>query len=291
MRKRTTILLISLIVICVAVFLGYQAFDRLRTDTRPPEITLDAQSLSLSVTDSREALLQGVSAEDKVDGNVTDSIVVESVNLLDNTGRASVSYAAFDKTGNVAKAQREIQYTDYESPRFRLETPLLYPYGTSFDILSTIGAEDLIDGDIQHRIRATSLSETSTATMGSHDVQFQVSNSLGDTVSIVFPVEVYDPQMYDATLTLKNYLVYLNVGDSFTAASYLDGFKLMNEETLLNGRLPSGFSLAANGTVQTDTPGVYTVTYRVTYTEKNDTNPLLSRKYTGYSKLIVVVEG
>ena len=291
MRKRTTIILILLIVICVAVFLGYRMLDRIRTDTQPPEITLGGETLTLSVNDSKSALLQGVSATDKVDGNVTDSLVVESVNLLDSTGRANVSYAAFDKAGNVAKAQQEVLFADYASPRFILNAPLLYRYGSNFDVLSTIGAEDGIDGNIQHRIRATALDENAITTMGSHDVQFQVTNSLGDTVTMVFPVEVYDPQSYDATLTLTDYLIYLNTGDSFNASSYLSSFSLLSETTKLNGRTPSGYSLKTTGTVDTDTPGIYTVEYRVTYTEKNENNPLLSRKYTGYNKLIVVVEG
>lgn len=291
MRKRTTIILILLIVICVAVFLGYRMLDRIRTDTQPPEITLGGETLTLSVNDSKSALLQGVSATDKADGNVTASLVVESINLLDSTGRANVSYAAFDKAGNVAKAQQEVLFADYASPRFILNAPLLYRYGSNFDVLSTIGAEDGIDGNIQHRIRATALDENAITTMGSHDVQFQVTNSLGDTVTMVFPVEVYDPQSYDATLTLTDYLIYLNTGDSFNASSYLSNFSLLSETTKLNGRTPSGYSLKTTGTVDTDTPGIYTVEYRVTYTEKNENNPLLSRKYTGYNKLIVVVEG
>lgn len=291
MKKRTTILPLLMIVLCVAAFVGYRVLDRIRTDTKPPEITLTSQTLELSVTDPQQTLLQGITATDKKDGNVTDSLVVERIRMLDSTGRASASYAAFDAAGNVAKASREILYTDYEAPRFSLKAPLLYRYGTSFDILSTIGATDALDGDIQHRVRATTLDEESITALGTHDVQFQVTNSMGDTVSLVIPVEVYDPQVYTASLTLNNYLVYMNVGDSFKPADYLGTFTLMGEETKLGSRLPANFTLATDGTVQTDTPGVYPVGFRVTYTEKNETNPLLSRKYTGYSKLIVVVEG
>ena len=45
------------------------------------------------------------------------------------------------------------------------------------------------------------------------------------------------------------------------------------------------------GTVHTGYPGVYTVEYRVTFTDRDEKNPDFDRKYTGYSKLIVVVEG
>lgn len=291
MRKRTTILLLLLIALCVAAFIGYRVLDRIRTDTKPPEITLDSQTLEISVNDPERMLLQGITATDKKDGNVTDSLVVERIRMLDSTGRASVSYAAFDEAGNVAKASREVLYSDYVSPRFTLNTPLLYRYGTSFDILSTIGATDALDGDIQHRIRATTLDEETITGLGTHDVQFQVTNSMGDTVSLVIPVEVYDPQAYTASLTLSDYLIYLNVGDSFKPSDYLGSFTLMDDTTKLGNKLPAGYSLAIEGTVQTDVPGVYAVGYRVTYTEQSINNSLSNRKFTGYNKLIVVVEG
>ena len=291
MRNKTNILLLILILICVAVFFGYRALDAIRTDTQAPEITLGVVSPAVSVSDSKEALLQGVTATDKVDGDVTDSLVIENIHLLDSTGRLSVSYVAFDKAGNVAKAQQEAHFTDYVPPRFTLTAPLLYRSGITFDILSNVGATDLFDGDIQHRVRATTLDSASLSTTGTHDVQFQVTNSLGDTATIVLPVEVYDSQSYTASVTLKTYIVYLKAGDSFQPAKYLDTFTLSRAKTELNGRLPNGYSLQTIGDVNTNIPGVYTVQYLVTYTEKGATNSLADRQYTGYSKLVVVVEG
>ena len=105
-----------------------------------------------------------------------------------------------------------------------MKEPLLYTYGSNFDVLSTVGATDLMDGEIQHRVRATPLDEKSIADMGTHDVKFQVSNSLGDTVSLVLPVEVYDPTVYDAKLTLNQYMLYLKQGASFVPESSLVNF-------------------------------------------------------------------
>lgn len=288
MRKKTNILLLILILACMAVFLGYRAWDAIRTDTQAPEISLGAVSPEFSVTDPQDTLLQGVTATDKQDGDVTASLVIENVSLLDSTGRISVSYAAFDNAGNVAKARQKARYIDYTAPRFTLSAPLLYRSGTSFDVLNNIGATDMVDGDIQHRIRATSMDNTTITSAGTHDVQFQVTNSLGDTVTLVLPVEVYTPQTYAATLTLNDYLVYLNTGDSFKPASYLDTFSLSGTTTPLQGRLPSGYSLQTVGDVHTNTPGVYTVQYLVTYKENS---AITDRTYTGYSKLVVIVEG
>ena len=76
---------IAAIILCAAVFLGYRVLDGIRTDDRAPEITVDG-TLTLSVLEPREALLQGVSAKDDRDGNVTASLVVESITMLSSDG-------------------------------------------------------------------------------------------------------------------------------------------------------------------------------------------------------------
>ena len=291
MKKRTNILLVVLILVCLAAFFGYRMLDGLRTDNRAPEIFLEDVIPELSVTDPADVLLQGVSARDKVDGDVTDSLLVEKVALLDGTGRVSVTYAAFDGAGNVAKAQREARYTDYSSPKFTLSIPLIYRYGTNFDVLNAVGVSDVIDGDIRHRIRATSLGEESVLESGHHEVEFRVTNSLGDTAVLVLPVDVGDMVAYEAALQLKQYLLYLPQGADFDPESCLQSFTLKGKTKDLSAGLPSGYKLETEGTVDTDTPGVYTVDYRVHYSEKYQSEPVMYREYSGYSRLVVVVEG
>lgn len=282
---------ILVILVTVAVFLGYQSLEAMRADTRAPEINVAGDMLEVSVEDPKSALLQGITARDNKDGDVTASLVVENITMLDSAGTVNVTYAAFDAAGNVARAERKAVYTDYVSPRFTLKQPLIYTQGSSFDILSHIGATDVFDGDIQHRVRATALGEESISTEGTHVVQFQVTNSLGDTQTKSFPVEVMSTDIYDADLELEQYIVYLPVGAPFNAASYLKSFSYQRNNVSLSGRVPANFDLETRGAVQTQNPGTYTVAYTVTYTEVNERNPANSREYTAYSKLIVIVEG
>ena len=289
MKKRTWLYLL-LIVLCLVVFLCYRAAKRLGTDTKAPQINISTDVHQVSVQDAADVLLQGVAAKDDTDGDVTDSLVVESVRLTDSEGNATVSYAAFDRAGNVAKASRQVQYTDYRSPRFSLNRPLAFPQNTSVDVLSCIYAADLLDGDITRRIRANVLTEESVSDLGTHDVAFRVTNSMGDTVTLVLPVEVYTAGAYQAHVSLTDYLIYLPVGATFNSKDYLSDFSMGNETTSLCNRLPNGFSLQTAGTVDTNMPGVYSVGYTVTYTVPNTGNSRESRSYSGYSKLIVVVE-
>ena len=284
-------MLLALIVLCLAVFFGYQAFDRARTDSQPPVIHIAPQAPELSVNAPKGLLLQDVTAEDDVDGDVSNSVVLESIRLLSRDGKVSVGYAAFDSAGNVTRAQREVQYNNYKSPRFTLSGPLLYTSGTNFDVLNEIGAKDSIDGDIPHHVRAMLTENKTLSSVGTHMIQFQVTNSLGDTSTEIFPVEIYDSSEYNAELTLKDYLVYLPVGGIFNAKFYPDTFTFERETHELSAVLPEEYTLELGGEVDTRTPGVYPVTYTLTYTEKNQWTQKVINEYVGYSKLIVVVEG
>lgn len=280
-----------LIALCLVVFVAYRAVNQIVADTEAPKIAVDSQQLEVSVQDNKSVLLQGVTAMDNRDGDVTASLLVENIRLLDTDGTVTVTYAAFDRAGNVAKAQRQVRYTDYESPKFTLSAPLVFAQGSNFDVLNVIGAQDVMDGNIQHRIRATSMDATSVSTLGSHEVQFQVTSSLGDTAKEVFPVEVYAAGTYEAALSLTEYLVYVPVGTTFLAENYLEEFTLSQKTISLKNGLPNGYSLRTSGRVNTNSPGVYSVGFTVTYTPENEGNTQMVRKYTGYSKLIVVVEG
>lgn len=290
MKKRNWIWML-LILLAMGAFLGYQALDAMRTDTRPPEIRMDGTVPSVSVKDPKSAMTAGITATDWEDGDVTESLVVENITLLSSDGTVSVSYAAFDAAGNVAKGQREMKYADYRSPRFTLKQPLIYRQGQNFDVLANIGAEDLLDGDIQHRVRATVLGEGNLSQTGTHVVRFQVTNSLGDTHIQNLPVEIIAEDLYDADMELTSYLVYLPRGSAFAPESYLKSFVRQGRRMDLTGGLPARYSLQTKGQVQTQNPGTYSVEYTVTYTEVNEKNPAATREYVAHSKQIVIVEG
>ena len=279
---------LAAILMCTCVFLMYVFVVKTQADTRAPEISFPEEIPAISVLDPETDFLQDVTAYDKADGDVTDSLVVASVRLVDTDGTVQVTYAAFDKAGNVAQAVRQGVYTDYESPRFSLSTSLTFSGSTYFDIFDLVHAEDQLDGNISHRIRITSMDEAAINAVGMHEVELQTSNSLGETVNLVVPVEVYAPGTYDASLTLKDYLIYLPVNGKLDAKSYLEAYTRAGMQTILSGGMPAGFTLDMKNNVRMDVPGVYTVEYRVTQTVGAGAG---ATAYTGYAKLIVVVEG
>lgn len=289
MKKKIWVPLV-LIGLCLIVFFGYRLAVAGSKDTAAPQIQMDSEQPRLSVTASEEELLQGVTATDNKDGDVTASLLVESIRLQGTDGTATVRYAAFDKAGNVAKADRQVYFTDYESPRFSLSAPMAMQQNSSKDVMSIITASDLLDGDISRRIRATTVSEEPVSGVGVHQVEFRVSNSLGDTVRLVLPLEVYPAGSYSATLTLTDYLIYLPAGAKFSPEAYLDTFFWRNEELSLQEGLPEYLLLEIDGTVDTRTPGVYSLGYTVRFATEGETYQG-GQSYAGHSRLTVVVEG
>lgn len=286
--KRKTWVLVALLIVSLAVFYGYRYWAQQNSDGNPPKIYVDDEMLRLSILDPEEALLQGVTASDREDGDVTASLIVESVRLLDADGTASVSYAAFDGAGNVTKATRQVQFIDYESPRFSLSAPLVFAQSSSVDALSYIHASDLLDGDITRRIRATVLTESAVSGVGSHLVEFRVTNSLGETVKLELPLEVYATGTYQAKLALTDYMIYLPTGADFDPNQYLKNYTYRNETVSLENGAPEGVALEIQGNVDTTQPGVYAVDYIVRISTGTGAT---AQSASGYTRLIVVVEG
>lgn len=284
MKKTGIVLQCVALAAAIIFYFLFQAYSHLQSDTQGPEIEIDNEILEISVEDPREALLEGITAYDKRDHDVTDSIVVESITGINEEHTVMVTYAAFDESGNVTKARREVRYTDYVSPRFTLSSPLCFSSDSKQDMMHFVGAWDVVDGDITRRVRATLISDTgSLREAGIHTVQLAVRNSLGDMQVIQVPVEVYEPGKYNAQLALSQNIVYLPKGSQFNPKNYLMTYTYQNNQVPLNQSVPSELSLKIDNTVQTDTPGVYAVTYTVTYMPRDTA-------YVARSCLIVIIE-
>lgn len=283
MKKRQW-LLAGFIGVCLLVLLGYRLYDSSVTDRKAPVITIEEGELAVSVYDPETALMQGVSAMDDRDGDVTGSIIIESIGNITDDAVVTVTYAAFDQAGNVSKQTRKIQYLDYVKPRFTLSAPLAFGYGSYYNIVDQIGAVDDLDGDITYRVKVTSLNSEFVSAPGLYDLLLQVTNSLGDVESMIVQAEIYPAGSYNAKLELTDYMIYLPQGTPFDPEDYLKSFTYYVNTVDLTEEVPSDFQLDMSGRVQVNVPGIYSVEYTLRHTQGYQT-------YSGYSKLIVVVEG
>lgn len=251
MRTLKTILIICLVLV-TAAFAAGQVYSRVVTDTVPPVITLDSDSITVSVEDGRDALLRGVTASDAKDGDLTGQIIVSGVSKLISNNTAKVSYMVFDKAGNMASATRYVVYSDYHRPRFMLITPLVYSLGETVSITGRLQAQDAVDGDITSSIRVLS-SDIISSTEGVYNLTLQVINSLGDTAQVTLPVTIRAEADGDSVVKLRRYLVYVGLGDNFEPRNYIES---VSAGSVSDVRIDSN--------VDTQSAGCYLVTYTVT---------------------------
>lgn len=246
--------------ISLSCYYAYHYVSTAMSDQTYPIIEIDQAEIAVSIKEGEEALLKGVTAYDEKDGEITDSIVIESVSRFANDKR-TVVYAAFDSDNHVSKASREITYTDYESPKFSCKEGYRFPMGTE-SVIDSMRAQDCIDGNLTKQIKASAGFYVNTDYVGTYRFQYQVANSAGDVEYLPVTIEIYDPS--DANVIhfdLKEYVVYTKVGEPIDARSYLDV-----EE-------PDYYNIDDSG-VNYDKAGTYEITYSIKMGDRRGTNRL-----------------
>ena len=255
-----------LILVAFVITAGLFAVNEVRwlsdRDDTPPVITVDSDTLKLSVEAEEKDYLQGITAHDDKDGNVTDSIVVAGKSNFIEEGVIRVDYAAFDSHNNVSTASRTVRFTDYSSPRFVSDRPFMFKKSTSYDF-DFIRAIDVIDGEISNKVKIM-YSNLYSATTDSI-ITLEVTNSLGDIEKLELNVRIQTPQEYSLYRpALWQYIVYTKVGEEIEPWNYVGGV-WYNGQYLTFEETEFDYSLVSfnPNTVDYTTPGVYELQFNM----------------------------
>lgn len=211
------------------LFVLHMVKTRSLEDHTPPVITCESDSISVSVDAEDKELLQGVTATDDKDGNITDAIRVSALSHFVEKGKRTVTYIVFDKANQAGTAQRTLLYTDYASPRIYLSEPLRYSLSqaSSVNFAENMTAEDCLDGDVTNQIRISVNDSYYYSQPGDYDVTAQVSNSAGDVCAVPLQVTMVDNSNREENQKsypmLSEYIVYTSVGQELRLSSYLTG--------------------------------------------------------------------
>ena len=101
------------IVLCLGLG-AFAVYEKITGDRQPPEIIITGE-LTYQDGMKEEELLEGVTARDEQDGDVSDSVVVETVTLNAQENTAVIHYAATDKQNNISKVSRSVKYISGEA--------------------------------------------------------------------------------------------------------------------------------------------------------------------------------
>lgn len=274
MKKTFPILLTALMVLSLAAVAGYMFYQKTVASPGVPSIHFASETLSVPTDASDEALLQGVTATDPEDGDVTSSLMVEGMSRIDNDNNVKVSYVAFDSKNHIARAERTVHLTDYTATRFAFSSELMFVASNKVNVLERVTATDVLDGDISNKVKFSVEGDSiSINSVGEYQLELRVTNSLGATAHLPVTVEVTATDPNPAKIKLDCYVLYLARGAKFDAQKHVIGYTADGESRT------GADGLTVSGEVDTGKAGVYTVDY--TYGSAD------SRSRT---RLIVVVE-
>ena len=223
----------SIILLIISLFLFGANYYKTNVinDKTGPLFQMDNSVIKVSVKDDVKALLTGLTAIDATDGDVSNSIIVESISPFTGTGHRVVNYAAFDSDNHVTHVKRELAYTDYEAARFHLKKQLSFPMNAT-NLLEGISVEDCIDGDLTKSVKMMYDEELDTTRVGEYSARLKVTNSAGGVSYLPVKVEIYDASVYFRLpqIKLKENLVYVDKGTDFDEQEYISAITVNGED-------------------------------------------------------------
>ncbi|MGN0246827.1 MAG: immunoglobulin-like domain-containing protein [Lachnospiraceae bacterium] len=107
MSEKTIMILMGILSVGFAGIIG---FSIMTSDRTAPEISFPDNEITYTEGSDTAPLLDGVSAIDDCNGDVSESVCIDSIIPNTEEGKATVVYAAYDFSNNVAKAKRSIAY-------------------------------------------------------------------------------------------------------------------------------------------------------------------------------------
>ena len=232
--------------------------DFVGRDTTLPEITARSDTLEIPCDYTQEQLLEGVSASDERDGDLTSQILVGDFSRFIDPGICDLTYVVFDSADHMATMTRRVTFSDYHSPRFALEQPLCFEAGSTnnTEVRAMFTVEDMLDGDLTDWITYVE-TDASYSIPGDYTITMEVRNSFGDTVSYDFPIHIVEENSQTVEIRLTSGLVYVEQEQSFSPTAYVDSVTGASGEALASSLL------TVDSTVDTSTPGLYEVHYEL----------------------------
>ena len=228
----------GLIILCAALGAGTAAVV-VSSDRKGPEIEVPSSAdVTYKEGSDTASLLEGVTATDDKDGDVTSSLVIENIFPNDDRTSASVVYAAKDSHNNVTKVTRRVNYKASEG--------------------DASASEDTASEDNGDAEKAALAAEE--AQQDENNIE-GVKNETDAQMEIdALPAEA--PKLY-----LNTYEVTVEAGSELDKISYIKEITddADSQETLFG-------EIQIDGDVDTATTGDYTLTYHVMDSDGNQSN-------------------
>lgn len=255
--KYVRVTIVILFIISLGLYGLSWVKEKQNEDPTKPQITSDREELEVPSQYEEPQLLEGLTAQDGKDGDLTDNIIVGSFSQFLEKGVCNVTYVVFDSSNQPGTLTRRTRFSDYRSPQFTLTQPLIFRSGAGESAISYVGANDIIDGDLSSMVRLVE-SDVNYRTEGVYSIQVQVTNSFGDMAQASLPVHIIEGSNAALQIELTSPLVYISKGENFNPSEYVDHVEDAD------GNVLDSQGLAVESGVNTQEEGCYEVHYEIT---------------------------
>lgn len=229
--------LVAMLFLACAALLAGNVVVYIGEDRNGPEISVPQEEITYVAGTDTSALLNGVTAQDDRDGDVTDTVTIESIiPNADQTG-ASVVYVAKDSKNNVTKETRTILYsTDANQAASQAAAEQV--------AADQAAAEQAAQGDAAGESAQTT------------------DDGAAQNEAAIAALSAESPRFY-----LTQYSVELERGAELNELSYVQD---ISDDEDSRDELYQGIRIS--GEVDTNTPGEYTLEYHVVDSDGNNSN-------------------
>ena len=243
LRKKISILLLVIAVVLAAIF----GFLYMSQDQSAPSINFSSDAIVYSEDMDEEELIEGVTASDSRDGDVSDSIRVSNIQISEDGKSATVEYVARDSSNNIARASRVLQANISASTG-----------------VSDMEAQVTPTPEAAEPTPTPEASATPTPTPPPEVTEAPDANELGrqENEAAIAALAPEAPRLY-----LSEYAITINAGSEFNPLLYVED---ITDD--LDARDDLYMEIQIEGGVDTATPGVYELYYLVVDSTGNSSN-------------------
>lgn len=234
--------LVAMLFLACAALLAGNVVVYIGEDRNGPEISVPQEEITYVAGTDTSALLNGVTAQDNRDGDVTDTVTIESIIPNAEQTGASVVYVAKDSKNNVTKETRTILYsTDANQAAAQAAAEQAAADQAAQD---QAAAEQAAQGDAAGESAQTT------------------DDGAAQNEAAIAALSAESPRIY-----LTQYSVELERGAELNELSYVQD---ISDDEDSRDELYQGIQIS--GEVDTNTPGEYTLEYHVVDSDGNNSN-------------------
>lgn len=220
------------------------------SDSKGPKITVEQRSITYVNGDDKTSLLDGVSAYDAVDGDVTVSLIVKDITVLNSGDTAKVTYAARDNRNNISEAYRIVTYVDSDENYSEPDDEAMFQEITEGEVTEAEASAENTEAQATEEPVEDNTQETEEPT---EEVKEEPQEEEKPEEPEKPQPKATDNKPEDKTpkITLKQKSVNINVGQTFNPSDYIKSKE-------------NASSIAIDGAINVMAPGTYPLTFKVT---------------------------